>query len=95
MPKKTKKVIKVSPYKLTLKLNGQIFESYGETPEETLAGLKVNGYKSKGEFTLTLGEKASKPIVLLVPQLRKLFEGTGMTGNIQRTVLIKKLKSLL
>lgn len=77
-------------YKITLKVNGVEYVAEGDDLEKVILSLKVENPKTKGVVTLETDGVLSKPTYLYIPQLKKLFY-PGMTGQIQRIALMKRL----
>lgn len=90
--KKIKKIGNNAVYTLTLQLNGEKSVVSANTLEEALKELPIPlKYGTRGVFTAEKDGKVSRPVALFIPQMRKLFGGRGLSSEIQRTVLIKRL----
>ena|SRR3990167_8379549 len=82
-------------YKATLKVNGQILISDGESLEEAIRGLEVVNYKTNGNLEIVFGDKTIQRFLPL-RQMRKLFsDNTGFTAEITRASMLKFLKMCL
>ncbi len=86
----SKKVVKkAKPYSIELAVNGEILKADGATLLDALYALPRVKPKTKGIFHVTYEGKTSKPIVLVIPMMNRMF-AEGMTGEVNRSVFAKK-----
>ena len=93
--KNRKKELQAIPeYAVALSVNGEKYSASGKDAEHALLALKMpKKFGTRAIFTLTHEGKTSKPVSLFVWQAKRLL-AEGMSGQIQRSVLIKRLALL-
>lgn len=79
-----------SKYFITLKLNGKVLKTKGETILEALNNLNPDHYKTRGLLTAKHGKNMAN-VILPIHQMRRLFHGMGMT----KIIFAKRIKILL
>lgn len=89
MDNMAKKKAKKDAFGITLKVNGEKYESSGATIEEALKGLPPLKAKTRAHIFVTCEGHVSKPIPLSVQEFARLFF-PGMTGEASRTAFKKK-----
>ena len=89
---KRKRFSKVT-YTARLKVSGGDVVSSGRTAEEAILGLKIGKLTTKGVLSFEYKGKKSKEVLLTIPAIKKLFV-YGLSGEIQRAVVMKKIKLL-
>ena len=85
---------KEQPYRITLAVNGEKRVSAGETFEAALLHFPpLTKLVTKGVMTYEHDSRTSKPILLNIQQMRRLFF-KGASGDVERIVLAKRFKLL-
>ena|SRR3990167_1843381 len=78
-------------YAVILKVNGEKLAASGETPERAISALKMpEKFGTKAVFTLERDGKSSLPVPLRPWQAKRL-SAHGMSGEVQRAMLVKRM----
>lgn len=82
---KTKKTENTALYSLTLKVNGLVFTAEGNTIADAFSktGLTFQQVKTKGEITITKGDRTITRLLQL-PKLRRVFLSKIIMSGIAR-----------
>ena len=90
-PKGSKNKSKKPTYALTLGVNGERQTVVHESVEQAILGLPIpKVFATRAVFTLEHNGKISRPVTLPGRLARRLLD-SGLTGQIQRSVLMKRL----
>lgn len=81
-------------YSVSLKVNGVQLTGVGDTLDTAILALPKFLPKTLASIVVTKDGKASKPITLNIPALKRLFF-PGMTGIVQRSVFSKRVAFFL